>query len=563
MPTDGVSIHWGLRIPLRDGVEAAATLYMPSAADSAGVAIVALTPYVAQSCHDVAMYFATNGFPFVAVDVRGRGNSGGTFFPGPAEADDAHDIVEWIGAQRFSGGRVAMWGGSYGGYLQWAAAKTFPKSLVSMVPVASPYRAVDSPMRNNLFAPYRVQWLTLVAGLTAQDRIFGDQSYWNRRFRDWFVSGGPLKELDEFLGIPSPIFQEWIRHPNPDAYWDRCNPTAEEYAHISLPILTITGVYDTNQQGALSHYRRHRERSPGSRHFLVIGPWDHAGTRLPQLEFGGLRVGAESLLDLRRLHIEWYGWTTKGGPKPAFLRKPVAHYVIGADRWRYAETLDTVTSRSMPLYLHSNGDAANVFASGRLGNDPPANGPPDLYRYDPTDVAHADIEAEVHPWSLTDQRMVHALAGKRLVYHSAPFDADTEIAGFFRFVCWLSIDQPDTDFSVSVYEIAIDGLSLLLSTDLMRARYRESFRAPKPVVSHRPLLYNFERFTFVSHLIRKGSRLRLVFGPVNSIFLHRSFNSDRPSADESIRDSRVVTVALHHDADHPSVLFVPLGHADA
>ena len=68
--------------------------------------------------------------------------------------------------------------------------------------------------------------------------------------------------------------------------------------------------------------------------------------------------------------------------------------------------------------------------------------------YDPRDVSVAAVEATVDPASLTDQRLVHALRGKQLVYHTAPFERDTEVSGFFKLSAWLAIDQPDTDFVV-------------------------------------------------------------------------------------------------------------------
>jgi predicted acyl esterase len=146
-----------------------------------------------------------------------------------------------------------------------------------------------------------------------------------------------------------------------------------------------------------------------------------------------------------------------------------------------------------------------------------------------------------------------------LVYHCAPFERDTEVSGFFRLSAWLSIDQPDTDFSVSVYEIDIDGNSILLSNDVMRARYREGLRErPQLVRSSAPLRYDFDRFTFVSHLIRKGSRLRLTVGPINSMYVEKNYNSGGVVAEESMRDARPVTVKLLHDRDHPSALYVPI-----
>src|SRR3984893_7424917 len=244
-----------------------------------------------------------------------------------------------------------MWGGSYAGYDQWAAAKEFPPHLATIVPVAAPYAGVDFPMRNNIFFPYDLQWLTFTSGHTSQDKIFGDSLFWGAKNRQWFESGAPFKDLDTQLGYPSPIFQRWIEHPHPDAFWDAYNPTPEQYARLSIPILTITGAYDGDQPGALMHYREHMRWSPPevrAQHYLVIGPWDHFGTRTPRTEFCGLKVGAASLVDLPKLHLEWYAWTMQAGPKPEFLRKNVAYYVAGADEWRYADRLDDVTSHASP-----------------------------------------------------------------------------------------------------------------------------------------------------------------------------------------------------------------------
>ena len=46
-----------------------------------------------------------------------------------------------------------------------------------------------------------------------------------------------------------------------------------------------------------------------AKHYLIIGPWDHAGTRTPNPDVGGLHFGPASMLDLNKLHTDWYGWT--------------------------------------------------------------------------------------------------------------------------------------------------------------------------------------------------------------------------------------------------------------
>jgi putative CocE/NonD family hydrolase len=569
-----VSMRWGIRIATRDGIRLNATLYLPNPHPVPSPVVFTLTPYISQVYHDRGIYFAQRGYPFLTIDVRGRGNSEGDFQPFIQDANDGFDIVEWLAKQPYCNGKVAMWGGSYGGLDQWNTAGALPPHLVTIVPVAAPYIGVDFPMRSNIWSPYLMQWLTLVWGRTAQEKIFADQLFWIANLRKWFKAGIPFSRLDEFLGCPSEIFKEWVSRPRRNSGWEKCNPSQQQYSKISIPILTITGIYDGDQPGALAHYKEHLEHSneeAQNLHYLVIGPWDHAGTRTPMPTIAGATFGPASLVDIQELHHAWYNWTMQCGPKPSFLKDRVAYYLTGAERWRYANTLELVTSEVTPLYLTSDGCASRIFGSGILGDGSGA-GLTDQYVYDPRDTTLADWEAEksqalclrpVFPTDdLTDQTVVFAMEGKRLVYHSSPFPRDTEVSGFFRFCAWIGIDQPDTDFVASLYDIDGAGASVFLSSDSMRARYRESLDEEKLIDATEPLLYDFGHFTFVSRQIKEGHRLRLVLGPINSIYSQKNYNSGRTVAEESMADARPVTVRVFHDGNRQSVLYVPLGRPE-
>lgn len=568
-------MKWGVKIPLRDGVQLHANLYLPETSGASAPTIFTLTPYVAQRYHEQGLYFASHGYAFLCVDVRGRGNSEGEFRPLIQEAHDGYDVVEWLARQPFCNGKVAMWGASYMGYLQWATAKEFPPHLCAIVPGASPYVGLDFPMRGNIFSTYVMQWLTLVSGRTQQDQIFSNAAFWREQYLRWFESGTSFDTLDDLLGNPSPVFREWVRHPHQDDYWDRYNPTAEQYSRISLPILSITGIYDADQPGALMHYRQHVthcSQEARDRHYLVIGPWDHVGTRAPQAEFCGMSLGPASVLDTARLNLDWYTWWLRGGEKPAFLRKNVAYYVLGAEEWRYADSLDGVTAQHRRLHLDSGGSASEIFRAGSLGPEY-GTGQPDRFVHDPTYRGLAEAEAALtDPLALRptfptdnvrDQTHVLANDGRQLVYHSAPFEHETDVAGFFRLSAWIAIDQPDIDLRATVYEIGMDGSSWMLTSDCLRARYRESLRAAKPVVTDVPLRYDFERFTFGARRVAKGSRLRLVVSALHSIYYERNCNSGATVAASSLCDARSVNVSLFHDAAHPSALDVPLAAVDS
>jgi putative CocE/NonD family hydrolase len=556
-----VGFRWGVKIPMRDGIDLNATLYKPEG-EQPVPAIFTLTPYISDTYHPRAYYFARNGYAFLLVDCRGRGNSQGVFEPFFNDGQDGHDVVEWLAQQPWCDGKVAMWGGSYGGFDQWQTLKEFPPHLRTIVPVASPHAGVDIPFFRNIFFSYEMQWFTLVSGVTPNNNLFNEQSFWIEKFRERYLSHLPFKDLDQIVGNPSHYFQNCIQHPHMDAYWERLALTPEEYGKIEIPILTITGIYDDDQPGAMAYYRAHMQAgAPDARqqHYLIIGPWDHAGTRTPSREFAGLSFGETSMLDLNRLHKEWYDWTLKGGPKPEFLKDHIAYYLTGADEWKYASSLEAISRNSLRLHLDSDtGEAGDAYHSGRLEPIAPVQSLPDGYTYDPLDLRPADLEREEIKNYLTDQRYDLNLFGNGLVYHSAPFDQEIEITGYVKLVLWIELDVPDTDFWVTLSEMTSDGSRIQLTQDFMRARYRESLKQEKLAQPGEIACYQFDGFAFFSRRLAKGSRLRLLIRSPNSIFVEKNYNSGGVVALETGKDARPAHITLYHDADHPSFVELPL-----
>lgn len=552
---------WAVKIPMRDGVRLNATVFKPRGPERPLPVVFTLTPYNSDTYYPRARYFAQNGYVFALVDVRGRGNSEGAFLPFENEGRDGYDVVEWLAKQAWCDGKVAMWGGSYAGYDQWATLQSFPPHLATIVPAAAAAMGVDFPAQNNVLAPYLMQWATYTSGVTPQPNLFGDAAFWISRFRELYLSGRPFREFDRMVGNPSPWFQRVLQHPSADDHWRSLRPSAADYARIAIPILTITGHYDDDQYGAMHYYRRHMEHGAAeakARHFLVVGPWDHAGTRTPSRDVGGLTFGPASLLDLNALHKAWYDWTMKDGPRPEFLKDRIAYYVVPADEWKYAGRLEAIASQTRTLYLASDGSASDVFRSGSLTPDRPAASPPDGYAYDPLDTRPATIEAEEIKSYLTDQRYVLNTFGNGVVYTSEPFAAPTEITGYVRFSAWIALDVPDTDFRVSLYEVTSDGTSVLLAEDVKRARYRESPEKEMRVPAGAVLRYDFDQFPFFSRRVAAGSRLRLFLRCPNSIYLEKNWNGGGVVADESRADARTAHVTVYHDVAHPSALTLPV-----
>jgi putative CocE/NonD family hydrolase len=555
-----VDMTWGVKIPVRDGVKLNATVYRPHGQKEALPLVFTFTPYIGDSYTDRAMYFAAHGFVYALVDVRGRGNSEGEFEPFANEGKDGYDVVEWFAKQPYCNGKVAMWGGSYAGFDQWTVAKEFPSHLTTIVPAAAAHPGVDFPFQYNIFYPYDMQWLTFTSGRTRNEKTFGNDAFWSSKAKGMYKAHNAFEDYDKAMGNPSLVFQKWMQHPVPDAYYDAMVPNPEQYKKLSLPILTITGHYDGDQPGAFTFYRRHMEfgsMEAKANHYLIIGPWDHAGTRTPKREMGGLKFAEASALDLNKLHADWYSWAMKGGTKPEFLKKRVAYYVMGAEQWKYADSLESISNRTMKLHLGSNGSASDVFHSGTLAEQAGAGGS-DSWTYDPLDNRPGEAEPEENPAYLTSQAGIINLYGEGVVYHSEVFPAATEISGFAKLTLWLAMDVPDTDLGATLYEILADGSSIQLTSATMRARYRESLRREVPVPVGKAEKYVFENFTFFSRQVAMGSRLRLVIGSANSPSTEKNYNSGGVVTKETGKDAKTAHIQLLHDAEHPSALELPV-----
>jgi len=279
-------IDWDVRIPMRDDVKLCATVFLPANQQEPLPIILAMTPYTLSFTAEWGRFFAQNGYVFVSVDMRGRGDSEGSHIPMVRDPQDGYDTVEWLARQSWCNGKVGMTGLSYLGGTQWATAKLRPPHLATIIPIASTHPGVDVPTLGGIHFVDTMGLVLRTSGRSRKGAGFGGDEYVDGTAHDFFRSGWPWRELDRFFGLPSPVFQAWMRHPAHDAYWKAATPAAEDYRKLDIPILTITGHYDDDQVGAMTYYRdnmHHGSPAAKDRHFLVIGPWDPMQTRTPAL----------------------------------------------------------------------------------------------------------------------------------------------------------------------------------------------------------------------------------------------------------------------------------------
>lgn len=549
------------RVPMRDGVTLAARIWKPTG-DGAHPVVMVQTPYLSDETHLRARKFVAAGYAYVSIDRRGRGTSGGEFVPLADSGPDGADTVAWLAQQPWSDGRVLTRGGSYRGMVQWQTLAQAPPALVAAVPTASVYPGWDFPSPRGIPLPYMAQWLAFTEGKAGNSQLFGDSLYWRDKFLRIHRGEATFAQLAAISGAPQEHFQTWLEHPGYDTYWRGINPSATQYAAMTQPILSITGYFDGDQEGTMRYYDEHHRyatKDAVQNHVLLIGPWDHAGTRYPRKTVEGLEFDDRALLDLDALQIEWFDYLLRDGARPSVLKDRVNYYIMGAEEWRSAPSLDAVATQKWALNLSAGGaEVDRLFSSGRLSEEPSTDEAPSQYLFDPR------ISREPEDWATrdlpTDGYISHedALRPGRLFFHSEPFAEERTVCGQIEFEASIAIDVPDTDIEVRVYELTANNRLRWLGGDRLRARFRQGYEEEILAEVGQIETWRFDRFWWTCRRIEAGSRLRLVVGPSDSPDWQKNYHTGGPIGFERPSDAKTATITLHHSADHPSVLRLPI-----
>jgi putative CocE/NonD family hydrolase len=559
-----IQVTWDEKIAMRDGVKLSATIYRDPKQTKPLPVIVTLTPYIAEHTAKQGIYFAQNGYVFVAMDSRGRGNSEGTFVPGRVEARDGYDTIEWLAKQPWCDGQVATWGGSWLGFTQWSIAKEFPPHLKAIAPTAAVYPGVDYPQDSGIFSAYMLQWLAYVHGRAKNTGLFSAPELWRNAEWQRVSSGRAFQDLEELTGVKGTVFRTWLAHPREDAFWQEITPRPEHYAKLRIPILSITGHYDEDQRGALTYYERHMAygaKETIARHWLVIGPWDHGGTRRPKADLGGLSFGPGAVVSMEELHKGWYDHVLKGAPPPAFLKGRVTCFIAGRNTWIHAANLKQIEGAPMKLDLDLIGAVAgDVTRSGRLLAQAPSVAAAvslisDPGRLPPRDELEAQEAQDLQ--SLKDQHTAYASSPSQVVWHSAPFPAETVLAGRPHLQLQLASDQPDADLFVSLFEVLPDGSAIALAHSAIRLRYRNGGVDASPMVPGKPERITFPAMNFFARAIARGSRLRLVVDAGPQFGLQRNSHTGGDLASEPASRGRIAKITLMTGPDSGSTLELP------
>ena len=144
-----VAVEYDVEVPMSDGTVLLATHYIPVSVASAATVLVRC-PYGRTGVFalQTGQILAERGYHVLLQSVRGTFGSGGDFEPMRHEITDGQDTVAWLRQQSWFEGRLATYGPSYLGFVQWALAMDPPPELVAAVVHVGPHDFSRSAYRN-------------------------------------------------------------------------------------------------------------------------------------------------------------------------------------------------------------------------------------------------------------------------------------------------------------------------------------------------------------------------------------------------------------------------------
>ena len=404
--------------------------------------------------------WAEHGYVGARVDCRGTGSSEGMNDDEyrPVEMRDGYDVVEWIAAQEWCNGKVAMTGGSYGGFTSVQVAALAPPHLVTIIPwnYTDDRYTDDCHYRGGAWRCYYDigSYGCSMIGMNAMPPY---PEY----------SGARWAELwEDRLEQNNPYLLTWLANQTDGEYW-RPGSIRGRYHDIKASALLIGGWRDGYCNAPL---RTSQHMTAPSK--VLIGPWNHSG---PDCETPGPSLAREHLT------VRWCDYWLKGIDNGVMDEPPINVYMQSFDVPDPARTHTSGYWRCEPSYPIPGGHTQRLTLGGELTPDSldKTRDGYEEYEYRPSVGIAGGLWSAGVPFGLPgDQRVDEIHAAN---YTSAPLDEPLEIIGMGKAVLHVSSTAPVMALVARLSDVAPDGTSAQVTIGVLNGTRRNSLTDPEPM----------------------------------------------------------------------------------
>ena len=494
-------------IPMRDGVKLYTVICHPSNATAPLPILMQRTPYgagtgLAKRLPNSQPELVADGYIFVAQDIRGKYKSEGEFrmnrpprdksdAKSVDESSDTYDTIEWlIKNVKNNNGRVGILGVSYPGWL-------------AVVPLLEPHPALkalspqalmgDTWLGDDFFhqGGFRLSYgYEYVYGVEST-KGGADPKFDTYDTFEWYLKKGAISN---FITPTLPTWKDFIEHPTFDSFW-KSRSASHYLKDVTVPTLIVAGWFDQEDfYGPIKAYQALEKNDQQKMNYLVVGPWNHGGWGGTGDKLGNIQFKQATGKYFReKIQAPWFAFHLKGQGPLAF---PEAQsFQTGSNEWKSYDQwppLNLTTERK--LYFHPN---------GKLSFEPPAKdgnqefdsyvsdpAHPVPYRKRPIEPTYYSRGSGWYTWLMEDQRFVHNRHDV-LSWETEVLTEDVTVTGEITADLFASTSGTDSDWIVKLIDVypqeypddpKMGGYQFMLTGEVLRGRYHQSFEKPKPLV---------------------------------------------------------------------------------
>jgi uncharacterized protein (TIGR03382 family) len=457
-------------VPMSDGTRLDTLVLLPDATGTYPT-ILLRTPYDDHDFQSQLGMAVGFGFAVVIQYTRGSGGSDGTAQVFRTDREDGHEALDWILAQPWSDGRIAMGGLSaiaIPAYL--IAPGADPRLQCQMLAIATSDVYADTAFNGGVFRQRDVKaWLGWVGG------------------NDW------LSNLES--------------HRLCDSWWDPIRLAPSEGADVRTASIHLGGWYDVFTQGTINGYKLWRTSSDpdiANRQYLVMGPADHFH---PAGNVAGPRTFPDdAAMDIISTMLSFLQWCFDGYNDVIDAWPRVQYYLMGSDEpgapgneWRGAPDWP-IPAEETRLYLAKDGTLGFLTPAEDGLVDvllDPANPSPTIGGRNLVGSLGAEEQAGVE--AKPDAR----------IFTSEPLSEPLEVVGRLYATLRVMSQGTDADVAVRVTDVYPDGRSILITDGIQRISMRNGCAEKAAVTPGEPVDVDVDLWS-TAYVFAPGHRVRVI-----------------------------------------------------
>ena len=484
------------RVRTRDGVHLATDVYLPAGErggrdETPGDTILIRLPYDKSGEYTfiplIAEYFTARGYRVAVQDVRGKFRSEGEAMLFVNEVRDGSDALDWIVQQPWSNGRVAMWGDSYYGYTQWAAAASGHPALKAIAPRVTGTRLGEPVHRDHGDRTRPVEMA--ITNLYPLTHFHGADTWlwepdWSRR--DFAAQA---EAFMAHAGSRSVSYDQWVPHPVTLPRF----PLGSPFAGRSVPVLHTIGWWDNCAPlswADVAEIARHPQWD--AHHYLRIESIDHENHSL--LEPAEDRVEDRSEAQIRAMlpgyldpALEFFAVFVRGEGRPGELPR-VSWNLAGTDEFRTAAEWPPAEARTETRF---------GTPDGALVGERPEEERELHWEHDPANPVPSSVpDAFSYLLHLPDEAPLGARHDV-MVFEAPVQRDDVDLAGPVVARVRLRSTGPVADCFVRLLDVAPDGTALRIARGQLQLRDASRAETLEIDLGH------------IGYRLRAGHRLRV------------------------------------------------------